>query len=150
VAPPTSTTQLIDSKGNPIGTAALFDAQFGVVAVLKLKGLPPGQHGFHVHQRGACDPPSFESSGPHYNPQGRQHGLDNPKGPHAGDMPNLTVRSDGTVDTTLTLLPAMSRPGAIGRGSDARSLIIHADRDDQVTDPSGNSGARIACGVVQK
>jgi len=115
---------------------------------LNVRGIPAGTHGVHVHQNGACDAPDFTSAGPHYNPTNRQHGMQNPQGPHAGDLPNLTVGANGegeleTVKEGVSLRGAnpLLKPGGT-------ALIIHAAADDQRTDPSGNSGARIACGVI--
>lgn len=144
-AAPTVTAPVIDAQGKPIGTAALLRSQFGTSLVLKLHDLPPGPHGLHVHERGACDPPGFASAGPHYNPEGRKHGTRNPEGAHAGDLPNLEVADDGTVDATVPVSAAL----AAGLREGARALVIHAKPDDLRTDPSGNSGDRIACAVLK-
>jgi Cu-Zn family superoxide dismutase len=113
--------------------------------------LPHGIHGVHVHSVGRCDPPGFESAGPHWNPSGRLHGLASPRGPHAGDLPNVTVAANGVLGETVTLSGA-SLVGTGGAGAlldaDGASLVLHATADDNVTDPSGNSGARIACAVI--
>jgi Cu-Zn family superoxide dismutase len=117
-----------------------------------LAGLPPGVHGIHFHGVGRCDPADFASAGPHFNPTNALHGFENPLGPHAGDLPNVTVNSAGqaAVDLTTTRVTAdPSSPNGL-LGGDGTALVIHADRDDQHTDPAGNSGARIACGVVQR
>lgn len=140
---------LINAERQPVGTATLTQTAQGVQVALQLTNLPPGPHGVHFHQNGVCEPP-FESAGGHFNPTGRQHGTENPEGPHAGDLPNVTADADGRVDATLvddkvTLAPdqpnSLLKPGGT-------SLMIHASADDYRTDPSGNSGARIACGVI--
>lgn len=150
VVTPSVSTTLINTEGKDVGTASIVQSSFGGVLVLKLSGLPPGPHGLHVHSAGKCEPPAFTSAGPHLNPDGHQHGANNPKGPHLGDLPNVTARADGSVDTTIALSPALLKPGVIGSGADARALVVHAKADDQMTDPSGNSGDRIACGVLQR
>lgn len=111
--------------------------------------VPPGSHGIHIHTVGKCDPPDFASAGGHYNPDGKKHGLDNPEGPRAGDLPLLVVAQDGTgtLETTTNLLT--NRPkGKEPFDADGAALVVHASADDQKTDPTGNSGARIACGVI--
>jgi Cu-Zn family superoxide dismutase len=108
--------------------------------------LPHGLHGIHVHSVGRCDPPDFASAGPHWNPLGRHHGLNNPAGPHAGDMRNVEVAANGVLGATV-VLPGANLDSLLD--ADGASLVLHADADDYVTDPSGNSGARIACAVIQ-
>ena len=108
-------------------------------------------HGIHVHAVGKCDAPDFMSAGGHFNPTMHQHGLDNPQGSHAGDMTNLTVASDGSASVDYLLKDASLASGANSLfGPDGTALVIHADMDDEKTDPSGNSGARIACGVISR
>jgi superoxide dismutase, Cu-Zn family len=148
VVPSAANTTLIDSQGRRLGTAAVVPSKNGGVLVLKLTGIPPGEHGLHLHTNGACDAPGFASAGPHYNPANRKHGAKNPEGPHAGDLPNVVARADSSVDTTVAIPGAVVT--AIGSGSAAKALVLHADPDDLMTDPSGNSGARIACGVLQR
>ncbi len=150
VVQPTAVARLVDGRGNAVGTASLVESTFGGLLVLKLNGLPPGTHGLHIHSNGACDPPAFTSAGPHLNPGNRQHGQRNPQGPHLGDLPNVSAKPDGSVDTTIALGAELLKPGVIGSGSSARSLVVHANADDLRTDPSGNSGERIACGVLQR
>jgi superoxide dismutase, Cu-Zn family len=148
VVPSAANTVLIDSGRRRLGTAAVLPSKAGGLLVLKLHGIPPGEHGLHLHATGACDPPGFTSAGPHFNPTNRKHGARNPQGPHAGDLPNVSVRADSSVDTTLTVPAGVV--AAIGSGAGARALVLHARADDLVTDPSGNSGDRIACGVLQR
>jgi Cu-Zn family superoxide dismutase len=109
-------------------------------------------HGIHVHTVGRCDGPGFESAGPHWNPTNRRHGMNNPQGPHGGDLPNVTVAANGVLGETVTLVGAdlTTPPGVPGAliDADGAALVIHAQADDYVTDPSGNSGARIACAVI--
>lgn len=148
VVPSAANTVLIDAQNHRIGTAAVVPSKSGGLLVLKLKGVPPGQHGLHLHATGACDPPNFASAGPHYNPANRKHGSRNPEGSHAGDLPNVLARPDSSVDTTLAIPAAVV--SAIGSGAAAKALVLHAQPDDLTTDPSGNSGDRIACGVLQR
>ena len=140
---------LRDAQGKVVGTAALNEVPGGVRIAVKVRGLKPGMHGFHIHALGKCEPPAFSSAGAHFNPYGKKHGHKNPDGAHAGDLPNLTVGPDGTgsiaataAGVTLTASPdSLLQPGAT-------SLVIHVDPDDEKTDPAGNSGARIVCGVI--
>lgn len=145
---PTLTAEMIDSSGGRVGSASLLESRRGPLLVLKLQGVSPGTHGLHVHATGQCVAPAFESAGPHLNPGNRKHGTRNPAGPHAGDLPNVHARTDGTVDTTLTLSGDLLAPAALGAGAPARALVLHAKADDLMTDPSGNSGDRIVCGVL--
>ena len=141
---------LKDASGRSVATASLTQSGESLQVRIVATALPPGAHGAHVHSVGACDAPDFASAGPHWNPTGRLHGTQNPQGPHRGDMPNLLVGTDGR-GTLEFVIPA----GAIARGEnrlldqDGAALVIHAAADDYRTDPSGNSGARIACGVLQ-
>jgi Cu-Zn family superoxide dismutase len=145
----------VDTGGNSIGWVRLVEDATGVVHVnVKVEGLAPGNHGIHIHAIGACSP-TFAAAGPHYNPLGFQHGLLNPFGAHAGDLPNLIVNEDGIgrLDTTtqgVTISGGPTTlfdqtPGAVGS-----AFIIHANEDDQATDATnGNSGARVACAVIE-
>ncbi len=142
---------IINAKGEKIGTATLQPAKLGVRINLNVSQLPPGTHALHVHAVGKCDPPDFKSAGPHFNPDNKKHGSKNPEGPHAGDLPNFDVKKDGTAKVSV-VAPHVT----LGEGPnsvfhpDGTALLIHEKADDYMTDPAGNAGARIACGVVQK
>jgi len=142
---------LKDLKGAEVGTATLKAAAGGGVSIaLDVKNLAPGDHAFHIHQAAKCEPP-FATAGPHFNPEAKQHGLQNPDGAHAGDMNNITVGADGTAKVTI-----VNKQVTLGAGPNSvfanggTALVIHAKADDMKTDPAGNAGDRIACGVVAK
>ena len=151
VTPVTATAELKNAEGRTVGTATLSQVGSGVRVVLDARGLAPGQKGVHLHAVGKCDPPDFASAGPHFNPDGKKHGLQSAEGPHAGDLPNITIAADGN-----GRLESMSERITLGAGAtslldaDGTALVIHAAADDFKTDPTGNSGARLACGVVRK
>jgi Cu-Zn family superoxide dismutase len=137
---------LVNSAGQSIGTVRAWQTAGGVSFRIGASGLPHGIHGLHVHAVGRCDPPDFASAGGHWNPAGKKHGMNNPAGPHAGDFPNVEVAANGVLTATVTL------PGATMASlldADGAALVLHAGPDDYATDPSGNSGARIACAVIQ-
>ncbi|MEZ5294434.1 MAG: superoxide dismutase family protein [Vicinamibacterales bacterium] len=140
-----------DASGKSVGMAMLSPASGGGVSVaINFKGLPPGEHALHFHQTAKCEAP-FTSAGGHFNPGMKKHGMQNPEGPHAGDMPNFTVAADGTAKTTI-----VDKNVTLGEGANSvfanggTALMVHAGADDMKTDPSGNAGDRIACGVISK
>lgn len=132
------------AAGADAGTVAAQEADGGLRVTVTVMGLPAGAHGAHVHTTGKCGAPDFASAGGHWNPTARMHGLENPAGPHAGDMPNLIVGADGKGELSFTL-PAGTYEGLLD--PDGAAFVVHAGADDMKTDPSGNSGGRIACGV---
>jgi Cu-Zn family superoxide dismutase len=142
---------LVNASGQAIGTVRAWQTAGGVTFRIDATGLPHGVHGVHVHGIGRCDPPDFASAGGHWNPAGRKHGMNNPAGPHGGDLPNVEVAANGVLGATVTL-PNATLVGGVGNAlidADGAALVLHAAADDYVTDPSGNSGARIACAVLQ-
>jgi Cu-Zn family superoxide dismutase len=137
---------LVNASGQSVGTVRAWQTAGGLSFRVTASGLPHGIHGIHVHAVGRCDPPDFASAGSHWNPSARKHGQNNPAGPHAGDLPNVEVAANGSLNATVTL------PGATMTGlldADGAALVLHAQADDYVTDPSGNSGGRIACAIIQ-
>ena len=150
--PTIAKSTLINPQGQKVGEATLTETPQGVKIVMQVENLPPGEHAFHIHGKGVCATPGFEAAGGHFNPFEKQHGLKNPAGPHAGDLPNLTVGPDGraTVSTVAKLVTlkegeknSLFQPGGT-------SLVIHEKADDNLSDPAGNAGARIACGAITK
>lgn len=144
--------ELRDSNGKSVGTLTVsMDAEGGVRFNGRLTDLPPGPHGVHLHENGKCDAPDFESAGAHFNPSGKQHGDKNPNGPHNGDIGNLGVRPNGMADVSFLANHVTLQAGADSLlKPGGTSLVIHENADDDLTDPSGNSGKRIACGVVTR
>ena len=144
---------LVGSNGASIGAVRVFQENTGVVLRIDAKGLPPGLHGVHLHAVGRCDAPKFTSAGAHWNPANKQHGHQNPNGFHAGDLGNLGVGADGKLVAGLYVPGARLRTDGLGDGpvlldADGAALVFHAKADDEKTDPSGNSGDRIACAVL--
>lgn len=139
-----------DASGNVVGQAKFTEDAAGIVHVnVHVKGLSAGEHGIHIHAIGACTP-TFAAAGGHHNPLGHQHGLDNPNGPHAGDLPALAVNGAGVghLNAKTDRATLSASPVSIF-DADGSAIVIHAGPDDQVTDPTGNSGARVACGVIE-
>ena len=146
---------IANAAGEQKGTAEIWQDMDKIVHVeVQLTGMPPGAHGIHFHMTGQCDGSSstpFATAGSHFNPLGRQHGLDNPAGPHAGDAPNFTANADGTAPDSFTTDRVSLKEGSTSLfDDDGSAIVIHAAADDQTSQPAGNSGARIACGVVKR
>jgi Cu-Zn family superoxide dismutase len=142
------TAHFVDTKGKQIGKAMLMDTPAGLLIQMDLAGLPPGEHGFHIHERGACEPKEgFKSAGEHFAPRKEAHGFFDEKGRHAGDMPNQIVSRDGKLQAdVLNREVVLSAHSLLDK--DGSALILHAKPDDYVTQPSGGSGDRIACAVI--
>jgi superoxide dismutase, Cu-Zn family len=137
-----------DGAGRELGTLRLVDHPGSIGVTGRLSGLPPGDRAIHIHETGRCDGPDFESAGDHWNPLGRSHGLENPAGPHLGDMPNVRVGENGIVDVNVNTAAGTLRGDGALMDADGAAVVLHAERDDHRTDPSGNAGDRIACGVI--
>jgi len=136
------------ANGLPGGTAQLLSSASGVTISIAVAGMTQGTHGVHLHMAGACDTPEFTSAGGHLNPDMKQHGTENPAGAHLGDLPNLIVGASGTGTVSATLRGTREQVLAQIFDADGTAVVVHANPDDYRTDPSGNSGTRIACGVL--
>ena len=151
---PTASAEIMGTQGQPVGMAHFTQDNAGVVRVhVVINGLTglEGQHGIHVHAVGTCEPDQqFSTAGGHFNPTGAQHGLMNPQGPHGGDLPNLSIDASGagTLEYTNNIISLSPGPNSIF-DEDGAAIVIHAGADDEVSDPAGNSGARVACGVIR-
>jgi Cu-Zn family superoxide dismutase len=146
----TSQVHFQNAQNQPIGEAVLRETPNGVLVTVSLRDLPPGEHGFHFHETGTCQPP-FESAGGHFNPTGKRHGFEDPKGPHAGDLPNLVVPESGRVKAEFMVEGVtLDRGTAALLDKDGAALVVHSGPDDHATDPAGDSGSRIACGIVER
>ncbi len=142
---------LKNAAGATVGTAVLAAERDGVSVFLYVSGLPAGVHAFHVHAVGKCDPPDFQSAGPHFNPTGKKHGTRNPEGHHLGDLPNIEVGAGGKGEGKAVLKGASLAAGPNSLfGPQGTALVVHEKADDEMTDPAGNAGARIACGVIER
>jgi Cu-Zn family superoxide dismutase len=150
LAADTASAVLKDASGNEVGKVELTGTPNGVLLSLDLSGLPQGVHAFHIHTVGKCEPPTFMSAGDHFNPDETKHGLMNGEGPHAGDMPNLHIPESGKL--TIEVLNPMVTLDAESAllDEDGSALVVHAGPDDYRTDPAGNAGDRIACGVITR
>ncbi|MCQ6264121.1 superoxide dismutase family protein [Fictibacillus sp. WQ 8-8] len=146
------TVELMDAKGKKAGTATLEQAAEGVKVNVEATGLTPGEHGIHFHEKGVCEAPKFESAGKHFNPTSKMHGFKNPKGPHVGDLKNIKADSSGKATgdlmSSLVTLQEGKSNSLLKEGGTA--LVVHAKADDYKTDPTGNSGDRVLCGVIKK
>jgi Cu-Zn family superoxide dismutase len=151
-APPSLmlSTRLLTASGNSLGEVELLQVADGVQLIARVKGLPAGSYAMHLHAVGRCVAPDFASAGPHFNPEGRQHGRDNPMGAHAGDLPNLNVDADGNGALDVLVAGLRLKDGATPLiDGDGAAIVLHEKPDDDRTDPAGNAGARIACGELR-
>ncbi len=151
-APERARAVLLDSQADTVGIVTFEQLDTGVLVVGDIDGLAPGEHAFHIHEKGLCEAPDFTSAGGHFNPFNTQHGFLNDKGPHAGDLPNIVVGGDSTVrfeqQTRLITLESGAENSLFREGG--TSVVIHRDPDDYITDPAGGGGPRIACGVIER
>jgi Cu-Zn family superoxide dismutase len=148
---PIASAGFIDKDGRILGTASFRETRLGVRIEVNVRDVLPGKHAMHIHAVGKCDPPDFTTAGAHFNPNAGKHGVAGSVGAHAGDLPEIVVGSDGRgtvsfIAPHLSLNRAASNGLAFGAGT---AIVIHANSDDAKTDPSGNSGARVACGIVR-
>jgi Cu-Zn family superoxide dismutase len=142
--------ELKDAQGKDVGSILIWDQGPGVALQLDLHDLTPGEHALHFHQVPKCEGPDFKSAGGHFNPESKKHGFDNPEGHHAGDMKNFTVGTDGKAKAKLENADATLQEGPHSLLTNGAAVVVHAKPDDYKTDPAGNAGDRIACGVITK
>ena len=147
-AAPRDAFAIIDTAGRRIGQVSAIETQSGVQLEVAITGFTPGDHGMHLHAVARCEPPAFSTATGHLNPVSRQHGARNPLGAHLGDLPNLVVDQHGLGRASVIVTGVTLQPGATSIGAPGTALVIHAAPDDEVTDPTGNSGARIACAAI--
>lgn len=145
IAAPSARAEMAVADGSSAGVATITQDGTGLKVSFMSQRLPIGPHAVHIHTTGKCDGPGFESAGAHWNPENKQHGTENPQGSHKGDLPNVTVAGNGT-GSILYTVPNATLAGLLD--ADGAALVVHADPDDNVTDPTGNAGGRIACGVI--
>lgn len=143
---------ILNTEGKEIGEATFTEGDGGVTINIEAEGLSPGMHGIHIHETAMCTPPDFKSAGAHFNPEKKEHGFDNPKGFHLGDLPNLEVDAQGKAIAEVTSGYVTLKPDLANTllDSDGSALVIHEKADDYKTDPAGNSGDRIACAAIGK
>jgi len=147
---PMASTKLMAGDGSARGTATVTEAADGLHVLVKAQGLTPGMHAVHIHTTGLCTPPDFTSAGGHWNPTNRQHGAENPAGKHMGDMPNMLAGSDGAGEMEYVVPGGMIQGGSMPLlDVDGAAVVIHAQADDNKSDPAGNAGGRVACGVLK-
>lgn len=149
-AAPVASATLLAPDGSPRGSATLTAAGDGLELHIAATNLPAGPHGLHLHAIGKCDAPDFTTAGPHLNPHAKQHGTENPQGTHLGDLPNLVAGADGKAALTARLGGTRAELDGLLFDADGTAIVVHATADDYRTDPSGNSGARIACGTLTR
>ena len=146
-----ASAELKNTEGQSAGSAQFQETKQGVLVTLRVRGLPPGLHAVHIHAVGKCEGPQFTSAGGHFNPGQKKHGFKSPDGPHAGDLPDVLVVKDGTgrFEAVTDAVTFVAGANSIF-DQDGSAIVVHATADDNATDPSGNSGDRIACGVIEK
>jgi Cu-Zn family superoxide dismutase len=150
-APETAKAELKDAAGKTVGQATLTESPHGVLVHVTLTGAPAGAHAFHIHTTGKCDAPMFMTAGGHFNPAMKQHGINNPMGMHAGDLPNVDVPASGALTFDVFATDVTLKSGANSlMDADGSAVMLHQGLDDYKGDPAGNAGARIACGVVTR